>query len=104
MFLENGHNHDQREHTKKILRELPVRMRSEARISVQSPMAAFVEPSFYMVGGSFNCYTSTYNAPLHVQSLLGVSRFCNGQVSLTQDVNLTQRGQSKPRNRVRSLL
>jgi hypothetical protein len=71
---------------------------------MQCPMAAFVEPSVYTAGGSFNCYTSTYNAPLHVQSLLGVSHVCNGQVSLMQDVNLTVRVHSKPRNRVRSLL
>jgi len=79
-----------------------VRMGSEARISMQYPMAAFVEPSVYTAGGSFNCYTSTDKAPLHVQSLLGVSHVCNGQVSLMKDVNLTVRGQSN--NRVRSLL
>ena len=81
-----------------------MRMGSEARISMQCPMAALVKPSVYTAGGSCNCYTSTYNAPLHVQSLLGVSHVCKGQVSLMHDVNLKVRGQSKPRNRVRSLL
>jgi hypothetical protein len=57
-------------------------MGSEARISMQCPMAVLVEPSVYMTGGSFNCYTSTYNTPLHVQSLLGLGYVCNGQVSL----------------------
>jgi hypothetical protein len=104
IFLKNGHIHDQTEHTREILGKLPVRMGNEARISIQCPMAAFVEPSVYTAGGSFNCYTSTYNAPLHIGSLLGLSQVCNGQVSLLQDVNLTVRGQSKPRNRVRSLL
>jgi len=87
-----------------MLRKLPVRMGSEARISMQCPMVAFVEPSVYKAGGSLNCYTSAYNAPLRVQSFLGVSRVCNGQVSLMQDVNLTLQGQTKPRNRVRGLL
>jgi len=54
MFLENGHIHDQREHTKKILRPLPVQIGSEARISMQCPTATFVEPSVYTAGGSFN--------------------------------------------------
>jgi hypothetical protein len=71
---------------------------------MQCPLLAFVETLVYTAGGLFNCYTSICNAPLHVQRLLGISRVCNGQISLIQVVNLTVRGQSKPRNRVRSLL
>jgi hypothetical protein len=63
---------------------------------MQCPLAAFVEPSIYTAGGSFNCY----NVPLHVRSLIGVSHVCNGQASLMQSVNLAVRDQSKPQNRV----
>lgn len=70
-------------------------MGCEARSSMQCPIPAFVEPSVYTAGGSFDCYTATHNAPLYVQSLFGVSHVCNGQVSLMHDVNLAVRGQSK---------
>jgi hypothetical protein len=58
----------------------------------------------HTAGGSLNSYTATHNARLHVQSLLGVSQVWKGQGSVVKEAHLAARGQSKPRNRVGSLL